>query len=66
MIDTVNVNDIVMVIANDIANDIVIHTGHFENFLQRWIFSDADFVEKFQKFLLLIFSEFFFKKLKGD
>ena len=35
IIDIVNVNDIVKVIANDIANDIVIHTGHFENFLQR-------------------------------
>ena len=31
IIDIVNVNDIVKVI----ANDIVIHTGHFENFLQR-------------------------------
>ena len=35
IIDIVNVNDIVEVIANYIANDIVIHTGHFENFLQR-------------------------------
>ena len=31
IIDIVNVNDIVQVI----ANDIVIHTGHFENFLLR-------------------------------
>ena len=54
IIDIVNVNDIVKVIANDIANNIVIHTGHFENFLQRWIFPAADFVEKFQKILLLI------------
>ena len=50
MIDIVNLNDIVKVIANDIG----IHTGHFENFLQRWKFPAADFVEKFQKFLLLI------------
>ena len=35
IIDIVNVNDIVKVIANDIANDIVIHIGHFEIFLQR-------------------------------
>ena len=54
IIDIVNVNDIVQVIANDIANYIVIHTGHIENFLQRWKFPAADFVENFQNFLLLI------------
>ena len=48
----------VQVIANDIANDIVIHTGHFENFLQRWIFPAADFVQNFQQFI--------FQKLEGD
>ena len=49
---------IVFAIVTFIAIDNVINTAHFENFLQRWIFPAADFVQNFQQFI--------FQKLEGD